>query len=275
MSRPRYSHCPEGQQFVPGRHGKRVPIHTPKLGDACRCGSCRMARIWTPERRAAASERMRARPKMRRKSPSIACRWLPEQEQTLAALLGTMDTAGIAEELTRRFGWPRTEIAVRQRIKVLGLSRLTVRPWSKRELWRLLGLSEDTLDRYIDRGMLTGTPWTLGGGKQKGNRSLTFTRSDVERFIRAHPSCVEPTRIRDAALSALARSLTRGRPALTVREAAQASGLPYSKLMYWCRIGRIPSAHQIDGRFWRVSYEDVTHLLSPAPPSPDGREVRS
>lgn len=262
--RPRYSHCPEGQEFVPGRGGKLVPVHTRTLGDACRCGACRQRRIWTPERRAARSAEIKQQyadgRRQGRRRPAIACRWLPEHEHALREMLGTLDTETIAARLTERFGWPRTETAVRSRIKLLGLSRLAVRPWSKRELWRLLGLTEDTLDRYIKHGLIAGTPWKLGGGKRKGHRSVAFTRADVERFIRAHPLCVETGRIRDPGLRALARSLTRGRPALTVPEAARLIGMPYAQLMYWCKTGRVPSARQIDGRYWRVGYEDVARL---------------
>lgn len=263
-----------------GSRGKLVPVHTVKLGKDCRCGACRAARIWTPEARAARSADYRAkvaagvrfgttRPK------SLACRWLPEHEAVLRDLLGTLDTETIAARLTERFGYPRTETAVRSRIKVLGLSRLTVRPWSKRELQRLLGLSEDTLDRYIALGMIAGTPWKLGGGKRKGNRSLAFMRADVERFIRAHPLCVQPVRIRDAGLRSLAESLTRGRPTLTAPEAARLIGMPYGTLMYWCRSGKVASARKIDGRYWRVSHDDVAglmsrHTLSDAPPTARG-----
>lgn len=250
-----------------GSRRKLVPIHTPKLGAACKCGACRMARVWTPEAKAARSAEYRAkvaagvrfgttRPK------AIACRWLPEHESALRAMLGTLDTETIAARLTERFGYPRTETAVRSRIKVLGLSRLAVRPWSKRELWRLLGLTEDRLDRYIERGMISGTPWKMGGGKRKGNRSPAFARADVERFIRTHPLCLTPSLIRDAGLRSLAESLTRGRPTLTVPEAARLAGVPYATLMSWCKSGRVPSAHQIDGRYWRIAHDDVAAIRS-------------
>jgi hypothetical protein len=243
-----------------GAKGRLVPVHTPRLKDACRCGPCRQRTVWTPERRAAVSARQRGVKRPDRKRPSIACRWLPEHEHLLRELLGTVDTETIAACLTERFGWPRTEQAVRSRIKLLGLSRLTVRPWSKRELWRLLGLTEDRLDRYLALGMISGTPWKLGGGKRKGNRSVAFTRADVERFIRAHPACVVPSAIRDGGLRTLAESLMRGRPTLSIPEAARRIGMPYATLMYWCKTGRVPSAAQIDGRYWRVALDDVAAL---------------
>lgn len=265
VGRPRYSRCPEGQEFVPGSKGKRVPVHTRKLGDRCRCGSCRTSRIWTPEARAQRSADYRAKVAAgiqfgSRGPKRIACRWTPEQDAALTALLGTMDTETLAAKLTERFVYPRTETAVRSRVKVLGLSRLSVRPWSKRETHRLLGITEDCLDRFIARGLIAGTPWKLGGGKRKGNRSVAFTRADLERFIREHPACVVPERIRDAGLRTLAASLTRGRKTLTVPEAARRLGMPYATLMYWCKSGRVPSAHQIDGRYWRIALDDVTRL---------------
>lgn len=257
-----------------GAKRKLVPIHTPKLGAACKCGACRMARVWTPEAKASRSAEYRAKVEAgvrfgTTRPKQIACRWLPEHESVLRDLLGTLDTETIAARLTERFGYPRTETAVRSRIKVLGLSSLAVRPWSKRELWRLLGLTEDRLDRYIALGMIAGTSWKMGGGKRKGNRSVAFGRADVERFIRAHPLCLEPTRIRDAGLRSLAESLTRGRPTLSVPAAARLSGVPYATLMYWCKSGRVPSARQIDGRYWRIAHEDLAAIRDPrqAPPA--------
>lgn len=192
-----------------GSRGKLVPIHTPKLAAECHCGRCRQARIWTPERRAAVSDRVRARPKTRRKSPSIASRWTPAQEQALVALMGTMDTAGIAAELTRRFGWPRTVIAVRERIKVRKLSRLTVRPWSQVEVAWQLGVGYEKVRTWVRRGWLVGTPWRLGGGHRQDAVSQAFTVADVECFMRAHPELVQADRIRHAGIRTLAVALSR------------------------------------------------------------------
>lgn len=192
-----------------GAHGKLVPIHTPTLGADCHCGPCRQRRLWTPERRAAASARMREIAKRPRKSPSIARRWLPEHEQTLASLLGTMDTAGIAAELTRRFGWPRTQVAVRERIKVRKLSRLTVRPWSQVEVAWQLGVGYERVRTWVRRGWLTGTPWHLGGGHRQNAVSQAFTVADVERLIRERPDLVRAAQIRHSGLRTLAVALSR------------------------------------------------------------------
>lgn len=207
--RPRYSHCPEGQQFVVGKRDKLVPIHTPALGDACRCAPCRQCLIWTPERRAAVSARVRGRKAPHRKRPSIASRWLPEHEQALVALLGTMDTAGIAAELTRRFGWPRTETAVRERIKVRKLSRLTVRPWSQAEVAWQLGVGYERVRGWVRSGWLTGTPWKLGGGHAANKISQVFSVADVERLLRERPGLAPAEGIRHAGLKTLAVALSR------------------------------------------------------------------
>lgn len=211
--RPRYSLCPRGQQFVPNRTGMLMPTHTPGLGDACKCASCRQRRLWTPERRAARSAAMQGRrigPTTPRK---IASRWTPAQERTLAALLGTMDTTGIAAELTRRFGYPRTVTAVRERIKVLGLSRLTVRPWSRLDVARQLGVGDGVVRGWVRLGWLTGTPWRLGGGRRPDHVSQAFTVADVERLIRLHPTLVSPSQVRHPGLRTLVLALSRRRVA--------------------------------------------------------------
>lgn len=208
MRRPRYSHCPEGQSFVPGRTGMLVPVHTPALGADCKCAPCRQQRIWTPERRAARSVAYRAKVAAgvqfgTRRPKSLASRWTPEQEQALVSLLGTMDTAGIAAELTRRFGYPRTVIAVRERIKVRKLSRLTVRPWSRQEVARALGVSIERVRGWVRRGWLSGTPWRLGGGQRPDHVSQVFAMADVERLVRERPGLVRPDRVRHAGLRTL------------------------------------------------------------------------
>jgi hypothetical protein len=208
------SRCPAGQHVAVSRNGKRFPVHTAKLGAACCCGACRSQRIWTPERRAGRSAEYRAKVAAgvqfgSRRPKAIASRWQPEQDQALAGLLGTMDTAGIAAELTRRFGYPRTETAVRERIKRRKLSRLSVRPWSQREVAWVLNVGYERIRAWVRRGWLTGTPWRLGGGQRKAAISQTFTVADVERFLRAHPTLAQPQTIRHAGLKTLALALSR------------------------------------------------------------------
>lgn len=149
-----------------------------------------------------------------RKKPSIARRWLPEHERVLGELLGTMDTIEIAAELTRRFGYPRTNDAVRVRISVLGLSRLTVRPWSQLEVARILGIGYERIRGWVRCGWLTGTPWRLGGGQRRDNVSAAFTRADIERFFREHPGMVQPQQIQDSGLRTLAIGLGRRQEAI-------------------------------------------------------------
>jgi DNA-binding transcriptional MerR regulator len=249
-----------------------MALHTPKLGSRCHCLGCCQRRWWTPERKAARSAEYRIKVAGgaqfgSHKPKRIACRWLPEHDTALGDLLGKGDVTWIAAELTRRFDWPRTEEAVRSRIKKLKLSRLTVRPWSCRELVRLLGVSDDTVRSWIVRGLLVGTPWRLGGGRRKGNVSQAFTRADVERFLRAHPGLVHPGRIRDAGLRALVEGVTRGRRPLTIPEAARLANVRVGTLRYWCKVGKVPTATQADGCHWRISAVDLALLRV----MPDGR----
>lgn len=215
MKRPRRSRCPAEQQFVTGRSGRLTPVHTQSLGSACRCGPCRQSGRWTPEARAARSAEYRTKAAAgvtfgTRGPKRIASRWLPEHERALVDLLGRMDTAGIAAALTQQFGWPRTETAVRERIKVRKLSRLTVRPWSQREVAWQLGVGYERVRNWVRLGLLTGTPWKLGGGQRRAAISQVFSVADVERFLRAHPDLVRVFVIRHPVLRALMIALCRG-----------------------------------------------------------------
>ena len=269
--RPRISHCPPGQEFVRAHiTGKLKPIHTPRLKSRCHCAPCRARRIWTPERRAAAGERNRARAaggfqfgarkdgRPRRAKSDV---WTPQQDAALDALLGQADTWTIAEILTERFGVARTHTAVVNRIKRRGLSLLVVRPWSRRELVRLLGVSDETLVEWIERGLLIGIAWRFGGGLKLDHVSAAYPRSAVERFVRAHPELLNADRVRDSGLRLLLRSLTRGRLTVSGAEASRRTGVPAHRVHNWCQEGRVPSAHKI-GHQWRISLEDLPLLAT-------------
>jgi len=174
--------------------------------------------------------------------------------------LGQGDTAWLAEQLSEQFSVRRSTTAIRQRIKRLGLSRLTVRPLSQLEASRALGVSEELFSRWRHDGLIAGIPWHLGGGQRKGNVSQVFTRAQVESFLRAHPDRVHPERIRDRGFRALVYAVTRGRRALTRPEAARLSGMSAHMLDYWIKQGQVPDAYQIDGRFWRIPAADLPAL---------------
>lgn len=188
--------------------------------------------------------------------------WTPEQDAALKALLGRFDTQTIAERLTERFGFPRTEGGVRARIKILKLSRLTVRPWSRAEVARALGVTYHVVSKWVALGALTGTPWKLGGGQRKGAVSQAFAVADVENFVRQYPTWVRPAKVRDPGLRSLAELVTRGARPLTLPEAARMAGVPAGNLRYWVEHGKVPSAHRVGGRFWRISASDLPLLRS-------------
>lgn len=263
--RPRHSRCPEGQAFVPGRHGKLVPAHTPNLGADCRCLPCRgkrQAARWTPELRAARSAAYTGR-SFRPRAPKRAKAdvWTPQQDDALRALLGKGDRFWIAEQLTARFQCPRTATAVHVRIKKLGLSLLTVRPLSRFEVGRSLGVSDALAERWVHDGLLVGIPWHFGGGQRRGHVSQAFAREHVEAFLRAHVDQVAVGRIRDRGFRALAEALTRGaRMPLRLAEAAKLAGVCQKTVRYWIDRGRVPGAYQVRGRFWRIPASEVPIL---------------
>jgi len=136
--------------------------------------------------------------------------WTPQQDDALRALLGKGDRFWIAEQLTARFQCPRTATAVHVRIKKLGLSLLTVRPLSRVEVGRALGVGDALAERWVRDGLLVGIPWHFGGGQRRGNVSQAFGREHVESFLRAHVDQVAVERIRDRGFRVLAEALTRG-----------------------------------------------------------------
>lgn len=263
--RPRRSRCPEGQAFVPSRHGKLVPAHTPSIGAACRCLHChgkRQAARWTPEMRAARSAAYTGRtftPRSPKRAKADV--WTPQHDDALRALLGKGDRFWIAEQLTARFQCPRTDEAVQSRIKKLGLSRLAVRPLSRLEVGRALGVGDALAERWVREGLLVGIPWHFGGGKRKANVSQAFAREHVEAFLRAHVDQVAVDRIRDRGFRALAEALTRGsRMPLTLASAARLSGVCQKTVRYWIDRGRVPGAYQVRGRFWRIPSSEIPTL---------------
>lgn len=259
------STAPSGQEYAVYRSGRRYPVHTGKLGSRCRCLSCTRKATWTPERRAAVGERVRREwaegTRVLRRNPNDRRpeRWQRQHDEYLRTLAGKHDSLTIARMLAERFGQPRSETAVKHRLKRLGIARMDVRPLSSSEVGRIFGVTRETVRvRFVNAGLLVGT---LRRGGPHGMRM--FTRAEIETLIREHPDAYDLEAIRDPALKTLARAVTRGRRFLNTADVSARTGVDSRTLAGWLARGLIPSARKVRsfrpgaGGAWLVPATDV------------------
>lgn len=271
------------QEYHRAADGRRIAAHTPGLRGGCRCKACWARRWWTPERRAARSEVLRqqyaegTRRVGRTGNDGRACRWTAEQDDALRSLVGQHDCQAIARLLTDRFGYARTEHAVKHRCQRLGLSRMLARPLSSSEVGRLFGLSREAVrSRFVAHGYLVGT---LRRGGPHGMRM--FERSEVERMVLKHPEAYELDLIRDPGLRALAISASRGRRLLGTREVAALTGVGVGTLPDWYAAGLVPSARFVrgvrpgNGGAWLIEAADLETVRRLAATRAERARVRS
>jgi DNA-binding transcriptional MerR regulator len=237
------------QEYAPSKSGRRLPVHTPALRDACRCYTCRNRRWQTPERRAEMSERLRrqyadgTRSRQHDINQKRASHWRPEEDALVRELAGRYDSLTIGRMLGERLGQPRSEVAVVHRMKHLGILLMDVRPLSSSEVGRIFGVSRETVrTRFVKSGLLVGQ---LRRGGPHGMRM--FDRAELERLIREHPEAYEIEEIRDPTLRALAEAVTRGRRLLPTSEVVRLTGVAQTTLARWYAAGRVPSARLVTG----------------------------
>lgn len=252
------------QEYAPDRRGYRRPIHTERLAD-CICTGCAQRRYWTPERKAARAEETRRQYADGRRvwSPNAnlkrASHWQPEQDALLRELVGRCDIATLARRLTERFGVPRTESSVKHRIKRLGLFILDHRPYTTGEVARMLGMSRtNLLETWVGTGRLHGERRRCGL-----HGMLTYSRGELDRFVREHAESLNATRIKDSRLKVLAQAAMRGRVGIGSREVAQLTGVPHQIQAELYSAGLVPSARRVRragggrGGLWLIDRADV------------------
>lgn len=241
---------PAGQEYMRRPSGGRRPVHTPRLGAACICGGCVKRRWWTPERRAAKGAQIRAQYADGRRAVQYdlnekrAEHWRPEEDALVRSLAPDHDCLTIGRLLGERLGKPRTEVAVKHRCRILGISRMDIRPFTASEVGRIFGgISRETVrTKLVLTGLLTGT---LRRGGPHGMRM--FSRRELEALIREHPEAYDVRTIRDSALKALAEAVSRGRRLLPTSEVARLTSVNPRTLAMWCLKGRVPTARFVQG----------------------------
>ncbi len=265
------------QDYLRYPSGRRLAVHTPRLGRSCRCKGCQTRRWWTPERRAAMRRMMLRQYAEGRRDLSVVAAanrrharcWTLEQDDALKVLAGRHDCRTIASMLGERFGVPRTESSVVHRLKKLGVSRMALRPYSAGEVGRLFGITRETVrKRFVETGLLA---CTVRRGGPHGMRM--FTRAAVERLVAEHPEAYDREAIRDPGLRAIALGVARRRPLLTAREVQARTGATQRQLSAWCIAGLVPSARKVRaivmgaGGGWLCTLDDlavVTGLVADA-----------
>lgn len=237
------------QEYAPDRLGRRRPVHTPRLGDRCRCKPCWAELYWTPERRAARAAAIRLqyadgrRQRHHDLNEKRAEHWRPEEDALVRELAGTHDALTIGRMLGERLNKPRSEAAVKHRVKRLGIFLMDIRPFTSSEVGRIFGVTRETVRvRFVATGLLTGS---LRRGGPHGMRM--FTRPELERLIREHPEAYEVEAILDPQLKALAQATTRGRRPLPTSEVERLTGVDYRELARWYAAGLVQSARRVEG----------------------------
>jgi hypothetical protein len=253
------------QEFGPNKRGARIPVHTPRIGQHCRCFACRNARWWNDERRSARSDDLRQqyadgrRQRQHDVNQKRACHWRPEEDSLLQTLAGQHDCLTIGKLLEARFGYPRSDAAVKHRVKHLGIFLMDARPLSSSEVGRIFGITRETVRvRFVATGLLIGQ---VRRGGPHGMR--TFERAELETLVREHPEAYDVEAIRDSRLRALADATARGRRLLPTPEVEKLTGVNYRQLAQWYADGLVPSARRVEavrrGRFgtWLIEAVDL------------------
>jgi hypothetical protein len=188
-----------------------------------------------------------------------ASHWQPEHDAMLRELVGRHDVPTVARLLTERTVVPRTVSAVKHRLKRLGVFILDHRPYTTGEVARMLGMSRtNLLETWVGTGRLRGTRWQ---GGQHG--MLTYTRTEVEAFVREHAESLNVERIRDGGLKALAVAVLRGRAGLTTCRVTELTGVSHQTLAELYGAGLVPSARRVRrfgggaGGLWLIDRADV------------------
>lgn len=124
--------------------------------------------------------------------------WTTRHDDVLTKLVNDdHHPADIAAMLSERFHVPRTDLAVRRRIKHLGLSRRE--GWySRTDLIAMLGLHQRKLEALEQAGAIE--PTRYGAWRR-------YPTATVEQLVREHAgSLIDPRRVRDPKLKALAET---------------------------------------------------------------------
>lgn len=213
-----------GQLVSADASGRRLLLHTPELGERCRCRGCGVRRA-TPK--------------------AVWNRWTPEQDATLKRLYGRLGATQIGAELGRLHNVPRTATAVMNRARLLGLVGARFgRALSPCRLADLLGVSPVTVRRWIAEGKLAAFDRTQTGTRY---RHLAIRREDVERFLRDHPRLVDWRAITDVGLRAVAEVANRRVRHLSLAEVSHLVGVGRRTLWTWLIDGEIPGAWLAEG----------------------------
>jgi hypothetical protein len=203
--------------------GRRLLIHTPKIGPDCRCRSC-------GHRRAT-------------RHPDPRC-WTKRHDHLLRELYGTTATALVAAALNRRFGRPqRTESSVYTRAQDLKL-QASARSWGAYRLALALGVAPDTLYGWLDDGTIASFSVQRQGASLNKRRVL---HGEAQRFVRQHWRRLDLDGISDTTLRSIHQFASRRVRALSTTEALRQLETTRDKLRAVLDTGCVPGAFKVEG----------------------------
>lgn len=216
-----------------------------KVLKPCACGNCRRCRTSATLKLLYASGQ--------RNRGWHGADWSPDELQVLRDWIGLISYEELAERLLRTgAGRERTPKAMKQKAYDLGLS-VRKRHYTLSSLEPLFGINDRTVRQWIANGYLREQPWN---GQRGSPRQIA--RAELERFIRTYPWLLDPSRITERRLQALAQIQDQY---LTVKEVARALHISDSYVFDLIRDGILP-AQRYTARQWVVRAKDI----------PDARE---
>jgi hypothetical protein len=235
---------------MPERKGRkrRQPPHTGAAD--CHCPRCRITRAWRAGRFAG----------RRLGRPVRWDVWRPAEDAALRELAGQLPTAEIAVRLGARFGYQRTEVAIRLRLKRLGLTATLVHV-NARGAGYLFGVDGHTILSWIRRGWLGARQIRPG----VAGSSWIITAPDLERLITTRPEVYDWRAMPPSRWRSLAELTWRRDPLLTIDEASRILGVHYGTVARHLARGWLPGVRRLEraghqqGR-WLIRRSALSHF---------------
>ena len=159
--------------------------------------------------------------------------WTATEDRVVRDGAASLPLSGLAAKVNAIHGHRHTLRSVEARIYELGLSKKSAAIYSAHSLAPILGVDDVKIARWIERGYLVAT-------RCEPSRQATFIRrtgwwriqhADVETFLRAYPWEVDWRQMSPShPFTALARSVQRSDPYLTLGEVSRRTGLSHQTL---------------------------------------------
>lgn len=191
---------------------------------------------WTPERRVAFGQKIKDRWEAgqfaTRRKPRHRHAWSAAEDAVLQRDAGRLTVAELAVAVAA-VGMQRTEVAVKIRVKRLGLSSGIYSGLTARQVGALFGIDAKTVTHaWVARGWLSGIR-----SSDLAGASWVFRDEHLDAFIRGYGYTFDWRLMRGGRWRSLAETLDRSDPWLTAQQAAAALRIKPGTLLKHCARG--------------------------------------